>query len=268
MRLFSYAAMCLIFWGLTIAPAFSEDYVAKVNETVIKDSDLIKRMQLLPPAKRSGDAKKRVLNNMIEEELVLQQAGKLNLMDTDAYKSRLESAKLQILVDLYMKKFLDENNTPENQEKYYEQNKEKYKSRDSVRVSAILVKTEEDAKNIFEKLGKGEDFSELAKKHSIDPSAQMGGDLGFMSVKSIGKFSRLADSMKVGEIKGPIKSEQGYHIIKVTERKEGSTEEFVRVKMKVATDYQYKLVKDKIEELRKAAKIDINTELLDKVKVN
>ncbi len=129
MRLFSYVAMCLIFWGLTIAPAFSEDYVAKVNETVIKDSDLTKRMQLLPPAKRSGDAKKKVLNNMIEEELILQQARKLDFMDTDDFKSRLEYAKLQILVDMYMKKFLDENNTLENQEKYYEQTKENIRPR-------------------------------------------------------------------------------------------------------------------------------------------
>jgi parvulin-like peptidyl-prolyl isomerase len=137
-----------------------------------------------------------------------------------------------------------------------------------MRVSVILVKTEEEAKKILEKLDKGEDFAELAKKHSIGTGAEAGGDLGFMSANSMGKFSRIAAAMKIGEIKGPVKTDAGYHIIKVTDRKEGGILEFGDVLMKVKKEYQYKLLKDMIEELRKNAKIDINTKLLDSLKVN
>jgi peptidyl-prolyl cis-trans isomerase C len=89
-----------------------------------------------------------------------------------------------------------------------------------VRASHILVKSEQKAKEILEKLNNGTDFAELAKKYSICPSSKKGGDLGYFTKgKMVRPFENLAFSLKKGEIGGPIKTEFGYHIIKVTDQR-------------------------------------------------
>ncbi|MGE7780253.1 peptidylprolyl isomerase [Peribacillus sp. NPDC097264] len=104
---------------------------------------------------------------------------------------------------------------------YYEQNKDQYTK---VRTSHILVKNESDAKIVDEELKKGNDFTELAKKQSTDKvSASQGGDLGYLSGRSQEldpTFLAAAMKLKKGEVSEPVKTLFGYHIIKVTDRKE------------------------------------------------
>lgn len=89
-----------------------------------------------------------------------------------------------------------------------------------VKASHILVSTLDDARNILSELKKGGDFAEFAKKHSLCPSSKNGGDLGFFSKgQMVGEFENAAFSLKPGEISGPVKTQFGYHIIKVTGRK-------------------------------------------------
>lgn len=82
----------------------------------------------------------------------------------------------------------------------------------------ILVRTEEEAKTILEELGKGTSFAQLAQEKSICPSGKKGGDLGwFGRGKMVKPFERAAFSMKKGEVSQPVKSDFGWHIIKVVE---------------------------------------------------
>jgi foldase protein PrsA len=106
-------------------------------------------------------------------------------------------------------------------EDYYEQNKDQYTE---VKTSHILVDEESIAKEITEELKKGTDFAELAKKHSTDKvSAAEGGDLGLLSGKNQEldpTFLAAALKLKKDEVSDPVKTMFGYHIIKVTDRKE------------------------------------------------
>lgn len=89
-----------------------------------------------------------------------------------------------------------------------------------IRASHILVKSEEKAKEILEELNNGADFAELARKQSICPSSKKGGDLGYFTRgKMVKPFENAAFSLKKGEIGGPVKTEFGYHIIKVTDQR-------------------------------------------------
>ncbi|MBD1379277.1 peptidylprolyl isomerase [Metabacillus arenae] len=96
---------------------------------------------------------------------------------------------------------------------------EKYK--EEIKASHILVKDEKTATEVKAKLEKSEDFSQLAREYSIDPgSKDRGGDLGYFRKESmVPEFDKVVFSMKVNEISNPVKTQHGYHIIKVTDKK-------------------------------------------------
>ncbi|MBS2771736.1 peptidylprolyl isomerase [Anoxybacillus rupiensis] len=120
---------------------------------------------------------------------------------------------------------------------YYDQYKPE------IRASHILVKDEKTAQEVKAKLDKGEDFAKLAKEYSQDTgSAQNGGDLGWFGTgKMVKEFEDAAYALKVGEISQPIKTEYGYHIIKVTDKKKKPS---------------YEQMKDEIEFEVKKSKVD------------
>jgi foldase protein PrsA len=141
--------------------------------------------------------------------------------------------------------------------------KDYYKNyKPKIRASHILVKDEKTAKEIKAKLDKGEDFAKLAKQYSQDPgSASNGGDLGWFGPgKMVKEFEDAAYKLKVGEISDPVKTEYGYHIIKVTDKEEKKPFN----EMKDEIEFEVKRskldpskVQSKVDKLVKDAKVDI-----------
>lgn len=125
--------------------------------------------------------------------------------------------------------------TDEEIKKYFEENKDMFAQEKQVKASHILVETEEAAQEVVEKIADGEDFAELAKKYSTDAmTKENGGDLGFFtSGQMTEEFEEAAFAMKVGEISAPVKTEYGYHIIKVAEVKEAQEATFEGSKTEV-----------------------------------
>ncbi len=105
---------------------------------------------------------------------------------------------------------------------YFEDNKASFDQEEQVEASHILIDDEKTAKEVKQKIDDGEDFAELAKEYSTDESnAESGGELGFFGKgKMVKEFEDKAFSMKVDEISDPVKTEHGYHIIKVTDKKD------------------------------------------------
>ncbi|MBM7605491.1 foldase protein PrsA [Metabacillus crassostreae] len=112
--------------------------------------------------------------------------------------------------------------TDEELQTYFDENKDSFAKTKQVKASHILVEDEETAKEVKEKLDGGEDFAELAKEYSTDTgSAEAGGDVGFFGAGSmVAEFEEAAFAMKVDELSEPVKSEYGYHLIKVTDIQE------------------------------------------------
>ncbi len=137
--------------------------------------------------------------------------------------------------------------TEDQLKKYYEDNKDLFLQENQVKASHILFKVapdaspedekkiEEKAKSILEKAKKGEDFAELAKKYSEDTSSVNGGDVGYFSRKSgyVKPFVDAAFNLKKGEISDLVKSEYGYHIIKVDDIKDEQVKSFYEVKSQI-----------------------------------
>ena len=127
--------------------------------------------------------------------------------------------------------------TEDEMKEYFEENKESFNEEEQVKASHILVKDEKTAKEVIEKLNAGEDFAELAKEYSTDEgSAEEGGDLGYFEYGDmVEEFSEAAFNLEEGEISEPVKSDYGYHIIKVTGKKEAKEATFEDHKEEIKT---------------------------------
>ncbi|MGZ4163718.1 MAG: peptidylprolyl isomerase [Tumebacillaceae bacterium] len=101
---------------------------------------------------------------------------------------------------------------------YYDQNKSQFTTPEQITASHILVATEDEAKKVETRLKNGEDFAKVAKEVSTDTSNKdKGGDLGtFGKGTMVAEFDKAAFALKAGEISAPVKTEYGWHVIKVT----------------------------------------------------
>jgi len=250
----------------TEAPLASS-VAAVVNGQEISVDMLNKIMSQVPPsaAKATGDEKKQLLEKLVEMELMVQEAKKVGIEKDPDYVFSMEMLKKQQLyTGLIKKAIMDKVSvTPEEVQKYYDDNKDKYKAEEQVKASHILVDTEEEAKKAKERVDKGEDFAEVAKAISKCPSAPRGGDLGFFGRgRMVPEFEAAAFGLKEGEVSPPVKTQFGWHIIKATGHKEAKVKEFDEVKAEIeqqlTQEKQKKAYDDMLAKLKAEAQIRIN----------
>ena len=251
------------------------DTVATVNgEKISSDTlDLILQQatsQGQPPV--TPDAKKALVEKLIEMDLFAQAALKAGVEDDPDYKQAMEMMhkqedlfKKQALAATYLrnKAFGQVKVTPEEIKNYYDQSKDQFKTGEQVKASHILVKTEDEAKAIKARLDKGESFEAVAKDKSTCPSASRGGDLGWFGRGVMDPdFEKAAFALKDGEVSGPIKTKFGWHIIKITGKKTESVkpldEVSAQIEQKLMQDKQKTAYDDILAKLRKDADIKIN----------
>lgn len=243
------------------------DTVAEVNGAKITKDLLDKVMQQAPAGTQSDDPKVRrqVLDKLIEVEMVAQEAQKEGLdKDPDFVMSLDMMRKQQLYVALVRKKVLDAVKvTPEEVKAYYDANKDQFVSGEEVHASHILVDTEAEAKAIKAQLDKGADFAKLAKDKSKCPSASRGGDLGYFGKgKMVPEFEKAAFALKVGQISGPVKTQFGWHIIKVLDKKDSKVKSLDEVKaeieQKLLQEKQKKAYDDLLASLKSKMDVKIN----------
>jgi len=245
-------------------------YLAKVGDVKITEADLESEMQNLPDYAQSmfegKEGKKRFLDEVIKKEILYQEALKKGLDKSPEFKQKLEEfKKLTLISDLLEKEIMSKSGVSEQDMKdYYEKNKADFVATSQIKASHILVKTKEDAQKILERLNNGEKFEALAKEASIDRvSGKNGGELGYFSRgEMVPEFEKAAAMLKVGEVSKPVKTQFGYHIIKVTDKKTGPVVEFERVKdiiaQKLSGERQKEAFDSYLEGLKKDYKIEVN----------
>jgi peptidyl-prolyl cis-trans isomerase C len=120
------------------------------------------------------------------------------------------------------------------------------------------VATQKDADDIEAKLKAGAKFEDLAKQYSLDNSKDYGGDLGYFTApEMVPEFSQAAFALKVGEVSAPVKTQFGWHIIKLEDRKMGTAQPFDQVKDAIRNTLMAKKVQEKLAGLQGTAKVDL-----------
>ena len=252
----------------------SGPYVAKVGSVTITQDDVSRELKGLPEQIQrmfeGPEGAEKFVDELVKKEMLYQEAKKKGFESNPDYQKKLEDFKKLTLISLLLEKEIEDKAKVGDKDvkDYYDKHKADLTTNNQIRASHILVKSEEDAKKILDQVKKGGDFKKIAKEKSIDTgSAQNGGDLGFFSKgQMVPEFDKAAFSLKEGELSGPVKTQFGYHIIKVTGKKEGKAVEFDKVKdlltQKVTAEKQKEAFDSYMEGLRKSYTVEKNKEAI------
>jgi len=280
------SAILLVAFIIVAIKAFSTSgdsaSVAEVNGVEITENQLYQA--LLPGG--NGD---KALDNLINYELVNQEVEKQSVTVTQAdidheldtlkksmggddafnmalqqYSMTIEDLKPDLRQQAQFRKLLEPKVTvtDEDIKNYYEQNKESFATPEQVRASHILVGSKEEADAILKQLNEGGDFAAIAKEKSLDTSNKdSGGDLNFFGRGQMeAAFEDAAFKLKVGEVSEPVQTSYGYHIIKVTDRKEAASptleEKTEEIKDMLTSQQIYQLSQTLMTDLHSQAKIE------------
>ena len=237
-----------------------------------------------PDNKNKYKTKEKLLENMIKERILVQRARQIGLEKDENVSNQIKDAIKQIRkereekikintqqalidtvrkVEIYDKIKLSEKEIAE----YYKENKEDFIKDEEYHLRHILVESREKAEAILEKIKFGADFTELAKEKSLCPSGKQGGDLGFIARGiTIKPFEDAAFALKPGEISEVVKTQFGYHIIKLEEispeRQKTLEEAKVEIEFILLPEKQQQAFTRWLSSLRDEAQVKIKEELL------
>jgi peptidyl-prolyl cis-trans isomerase C len=213
--------------------------------------------------------KSMVLDQMISEKLLIQEAKNMGLEEDNDVLEQIKKMTEQILVQVLMEREILDKVEVKDEEisEYYEQNKDSFTEKEQVHLYNILLETEEEAQDVLEQLKAGKDFSEIAKEKSTGPSAAQGGDLGYLSKGTIIlEIEEVVFALVLEELSEVIKTDFGFHILKITEKKPETIKALEEVKEDIIQtllpDKQKDAFENLLEELKSKSEIEINEELL------
>jgi len=244
-----------------VARAADEDpVVARVNGVDIRQSDLAfaeeeigGNMPTIPP-----EQKRDYLVNYLVDVIVLSQAAeKQKLGDRPDVKRRLAFDHNRLLMESLLQDSGKSALSDEAERKVYDEAVKQVKNEEEVHARHILVPTEDEAKAILAQLKGGADFATLAKEKSKDPGAAEGGDLGYFTKEQmVPEFSEVAFKLGKGQLSDPVKTQFGWHIIKVEDKRTRPTPTFEQVKPQIENYVAHRAQAEMVENLRKSATVE------------
>ncbi len=227
------AALAVVFAVLVPSPAPAagdkdekrdDPVVAIVNGAPIQRSDVEEARGRLPARMRQLPLQAvfdLLLDSLINTKLVAGQAREQGLHEEEKIKRQMARIEDQILERAFLVRYIEKRVTEDTLQERYKKLVEETKGKEEISARHILVETEGRAREIIADLKKGEDFAELAKKRSTGPSAAAGGDLGFFSAdQMVPEFAEAAFALDKGQFtETPVKTQFGWHVIKVEDRR-------------------------------------------------
>jgi peptidyl-prolyl cis-trans isomerase C len=257
------AVLGLTVAALLAAPAWSQSdpVIAKVNGVEIHESDLTmaeedmgQQAQQLPPDQK----REQMVAYLADVILAAKAAEEKKVPDKKEFKSRITFIRNKLLMETLLQDVGKAAVTPDTMKKVYEDAKKQMGGEQEVRARHILVPTEDEAKAVLAEIKKGTDFAELARQKSKDPGAAAeGGDLGYFTKdQMVPEFAEVAFKLDKGQVSDPVKTQFGWHIIKVEDKRTKPVPEFDKVKDQIETYVERRAQADYIGKLRETAKIE------------
>jgi peptidyl-prolyl cis-trans isomerase C len=235
--------------------------IARVDKTEIHRSDLAAALATMPPQVQQMQMSQiypLLVDRMVDIKLIAAAGRAAGLANDPAVKRKVADAEDRAIQDSYVDSKVKAQITDDAVRSKYQQELKDNPPEEEVHARHILVASEADAKAIIAQLQKGADFAALAKSKSTDGSAKEGGDLGFFTHDDmVAEFADAAFAMKPGEIsKQPVKTQFGYHVIKVEERRTQPTPSFDESKDEISGELQQELMAAMVKDLRAKAKVE------------
>ncbi|HUK57736.1 MAG TPA: peptidylprolyl isomerase [Stellaceae bacterium] len=244
------------------APA-GDPIVARVDGTVIHRSDLdAMRSGLSPQAQQLPPEQlyPRLLDQAIALDLAAAAARKTKIPEDPRVKQVLALNENEILANAYFADIAKKEVSEAKLRAKYDEYIKQAAPHEEVHARHILVPTEDEAKQIIEQLKKGADFAKLASEKTTDPAGKTsGGDLGYFGEKDmVPEFAKAAFALKPGEFtQTPIKTQFGWHVIKVEDRRQSKPPTYEEVAPQIARQMAQEIADARIKELAATAKIEV-----------
>ena len=239
--------------------------LATVNGCEVTEKDIQRSLLRFPQETqeyyKTEEGSKQFLDQMINFELIYNYALDNDMKKDPDYIEQMKLIEKDLLIQIGVKNIMaDVDITEEEIQKYYEENKEMFKSAETVSARHILVDGLEQMQEIKTEIDNGMSFEEAAQKYSKCPSAAQGGSLGsFTRGRMVPEFEEAAFQLKVNEISEPIKTQFGYHLIQLDEK---SSED-----VKSLEESKHLIVKNLLHQKQNEKYINTITDLKDKYSI-
>jgi peptidyl-prolyl cis-trans isomerase C len=235
--------------------------VARVDGTELRLSDVKAAQQSLPAQAQKLPFEQiypMLLDRLVDATLLIEAGHKEHLEQDAEFQSRLKQYEDRLIQETYINQAIKPAETEDKLRARYQTFLKEKPAKEEVHASHILLATEAEAKSVIAELDKGADFAALAKKYSTDPGAGSGGDLGYFGHDDMVKeFADAAFALSPGQYtKTPVKTEFGWHVIKVEDRRAGKPPSFEEAREQLSRDVAREIIDAKLKDLRAAAKIE------------
>jgi peptidyl-prolyl cis-trans isomerase C len=242
------------------ASSAADPVVARVNGVDIRQSDLALAeedlgadMQSVSPEAR----REHLISYLADIIMVNQAAEKKKLADNPEFKRRLAFLRNKLLMGYELQEEAKAAINDEALQQTYNDAVKSIGGQEEVRARHILVDSEDEAKTLLDQIKGGADFATIAKEKSKDPGAAEGGDLGYFTKdQMVPEFAEVAFKMYPGQLSNPVKTQFGWHIIKVEDKRTKQPPEFDKVKDQIEAYLARKSQSEFISKLRQSAKIE------------
>lgn len=272
---FSIIFVFTLFFAAGCGKSGGREVLATINNNdKITLSEFENIISKLPERYREivGKNKKEFLDELIVDRLLYNEGMEKKVDRTEEVRNLIKEAKKKIVMARLLKDEVEDAVSVSEEEisKYYMANQDKFTTQETLRASHILVRSEEDANNVLVELSNGRNFEDLARARSIDPTSEIGGDIGFFTRNQlVPEFEDECFNMNVGQISGIVKTKFGYHVIKLTEKKEPRVKELTGVRDSIEQSMarlKKKVLFNKfVTSLKERSKITINSDLLERI---
>ncbi|SCY38938.1 peptidylprolyl isomerase [Alkaliphilus peptidifermentans] len=244
------------------------DILAVVGNKNITQSDVDSVLKNIDPQQAmqfySEEGKKKLLQELISQELLYLDAIDNNLQEDADFLNEVERVKTNLLKQYAISKSIANISVSEEEAlNYYNENSASFKSPESINASHILVETEAAADEIISEIQNGLKFEEAAQKYSKCPSKEKGGELGhFTKGKMVPEFEAAVFNMDVNDLSAPVKTQFGFHIIKVLDKKPEAIHSFDEIKnhltQQILSQKQQEVFYAKVESLKEKYPVTMN----------
>ena len=216
---------------------------------------------------KNDDQRKLVLEELIRQELLVQEALRRGIDQDKDIKMAVEEFRRTLLVRQLATQMTENiTATEEEAEEYYEENKNEFVFPGEWRLREIRVTSKDEAKEILIELLKGADFAEMAKQRSESTSAVEGGDLGFVSELPFPQMENAVMTLDAGGISSVIEGPDGFYIVKLEEKRGGETQDFESIKEDIVAGLtllkQQQAILQILDDLQQKTDVEINESLL------